>query len=102
MLIVFPIITRKKDSRIVSNNRITKDVIAQSRSTLRDTKSALPLQCFYSMLAEEYHLNFLSLFTTVLQAEVLQMPALNKHKQGWWQCYLNTPYDFNQLYLTHD
>jgi hypothetical protein len=34
------------------------------------------------MLAEEYYLNFLSLINnSCLQAEVFQIPALNKHKQ---------------------
>jgi hypothetical protein len=34
------------------------------------------------MLAEEYDLNFLSLINnSCVQAEVLQVPALNKHKQ---------------------
>jgi hypothetical protein len=34
------------------------------------------------MLAEEYKLNLLSLLNyTCVQAEVFQMPALNKHKQ---------------------
>jgi hypothetical protein len=38
-------------------------------------------QCVYSMLAEEYDLNVLSLMNNnCVQAEVFQMPALNKHK----------------------
>ncbi len=36
------------------------------------------------MMAEEYHFNFLSLLNNgCLQAEVFQIPALNKHKQRY-------------------
>ena len=41
-------------------------------------------QCVYSMLAKEYDLNDLFLIKkSCLQAEVFQIPALNKHKQRW-------------------